>query len=116
MFFIKDTYAKVWKIDSKEKYADVQISTSEKKKDTNEYINSSWNARFVGKAFNQLKNVSENDRVKITTGKVSNEIYKKDGKSKTFLRVTVFELADIKENTSPQNAVSQEELSDDLPF
>ena len=70
MVFVRNDkiFAKVWKIDKKEKYADLRISTSEKvEKDGNtEYVNSNWFARAVGKAFNQLKDINEGDRVVIT--------------------------------------------------
>jgi hypothetical protein len=82
MVFVRNDkiFAKVWKIDKKDKYADLRISTSEKieKDGETSYINSNWFARAVGKAFNQLKDINEGDRVVITKAKLSNEQYEKD--------------------------------------
>lgn len=109
-------YAKIWKIDKKEKYADLRISTSEKvEKDGNtSYINSNWFARAVGKAFNQLKDYKEGDRAIITKAKLSNETYEKDGEKKSAFRFVImeFECADSKEPVVQDNSDSEE----DLPF
>lgn len=109
-------FAKIWKIDKKEKYADLRISTSEKiEKDGNTtYENSSWFARVIGKAFNQLKDINEGDRVVITKAKISNPPYEKDGEKRSILKFTIMEF-ESKENTqSPENNASDSE--EDLPF
>ena len=64
MIFIHDKiYAKVWKITKHEKYADIQITTSEKDNDGN-YINSGWFPRLIGHAFNSLKDtLKEGDKI-----------------------------------------------------
>ena len=81
MFFYKGTtYAKVWKVDTKEKYMELKISTSETDKDgTTKYSN--WWPRVIGHAFNSLKedNVKEGDRIVITTAKFENTQYKDAG-------------------------------------
>lgn len=130
MFFIKDTYAKIWSIKPSERYTDIRISTSEKdNREDGKYINSNWFARCVGKAHNQIAKMEEGDRAKIVSGKVSNEVYEKDGEKKSALKVIVFDLERInnsnnneskpkekaKKSVSPADFVEIED-GDDLPF
>ena len=98
-------FAKVWKIDKKDKYADLRISTSEKvEKDGNtEYVNSNWFVRVVGKAFNQLKDINEGDRVTITKAKLSNEQYEKDGEKRSAFRFVVLEFESKEDANAPEN-------------
>ena len=86
-FWIKETYAKVWDVEEKEKYTTLRISTSEKdSREEGKYINSNWFARCVGKA------LEKGDKIKITSGKISNESYKdKDGNNKSALNLVVFD-------------------------
>ena len=88
MIFIKNDkiYAKVWKVDKKEKYTSLQISTSDKQQDGT-YKNSGWNCRLVGKAKDIA--VNENDRIVITSAKIEN-IYDKENK-KSWLNIIVFD-------------------------
>lgn len=114
MVFVNNKiFAKVWKIDKKDKYADLRISTSEKvEKDGNtEYVNSNWFARAVGKAFNQLKDINEGDRVTITRAKLSNESYEKDGKKRSAFKFVVleFESKDNAETSENDNTGDSEE-------
>lgn len=94
MFWVKNRYAKIWKIfDSKEKYVDLSIGTSEKTQE-NTYINSRWPARAIGKAFNQIKkgDIEEGEQYSIIKGRLSNERYKDDdGNWKSALRLVVME-------------------------
>ena len=119
MVFVRNDkiFAKIWKIDKKEKYADLRISTSEKvEKDGNtEYINSNWFARAVGKAFNQLKDINEGDRVVITKAKLSNEQYEKDGEKKSAFRFVVLEF-ESKEGTKTPETTNTSDSEEDLPF
>ena len=115
VFVTNKIFAKVWNADSKEKYTDLRISTSEKvEKDGNTfYINSNWFARAVGKAHNQAKKLKEGDKIIIKRAKLSNETYEKDGQKKSSLKFVILEL-DGEENTkAPENASDSEE---DLPF
>ena len=93
MIFIHDKiYAKVWKVDKKEKYIDLQATTSEKDNDGN-YVNSGWFPRLVGHAFNSLKDkIKEGDRLIITKSKMTNERYTaQDGTTKSAFRFVVLE-------------------------
>ena len=119
MVFVRNDkiFAKVWKIDKKDKYADLRISTSEKvEKDGNtSYVNSNWFARAVGKAFNQLKDINEGDRVVITKAKLSNESYEKDGQKRSAFRFVVLEF-ESKEDTKAPEAANTSDSEEDLPF
>lgn len=96
MFWVKNRYAKIWKIfDAKEKYVDLSVSTSEKTPD-NTYVNSRWPARAIGKAFNQVKkgDITEGEQYAILKAKLSNEQYKDDsGEWKSALRLLILEFA-----------------------
>ena len=119
MIFIKNDkiFAKVWKIDKKDKHADLRISTSEKVENDGktDYINSSWFTRAVGKAFNQLKDINEGDRVVITKFKLSNEQYEKDGEKKNAFKFVIFEF-EIKEDTKAPETNNTSDSDEDLPF
>lgn len=110
MIFIHDKiYAKVWKVDKKEKYIDLQATTSEKDGDGN-YINSGWFPRLIGHAFNSLKDkIKEGDRLIITKSKLTNERYTaQDGSTKSAFKFVVLE-AEIEEprNSTPAEAPAQ---------
>lgn len=93
MIFIHDKiYAKVWKVDKKEKYIDLQATTSEKDKDGN-YINSGWFPRLIGHAFNTVKDtIKEGDVLIITKSKMTNERYEdSEGNTKSRFRFIVLE-------------------------
>ena len=119
MVFVRNDkiFAKVWKIDKKDKCADLRISTSEKieKDGETSYINSNWIARAVGKAFNQLKDINEGDRVVITKAKLSNEQYEKDGEKKSALKFVVLEF-ESKEDTKAPETNNASDSDEDLPF
>jgi hypothetical protein len=71
--FSNNSYATIWKINPHDKYLDVQLSTSRKNHDTNEYeTDFSGFVRFVGKAFEKGKNLREGDRIKTLSCGVSN--------------------------------------------
>lgn len=119
MIFIRNDkiFAKVWKIDKKDKYADLRISTSEKvEKDGNtSYINSNWFVRALGKAFNQLKDIKEGDRVVITKAKLSNEPYEKDGEKRSAFKFVILEF-ESQENTKAPETGNTSDSEEDLPF
>lgn len=105
MFFIQDanTRAKIWKIDLHDRYADVRISTSEKKRDGSGYINSNWFARFIGHAFEAVKQCSEGDSIILRNVKISNESYEKDGERRSSLRLAVMSFDDGDSSGRPQS-------------
>ena len=108
MIKITDTYATVWQPESKGKYTQANLSTGKKDKDGN-WTNMSWRAKFVGK--NQ--DVTEKQRIKITSGSVENRKYE----DKFYTDVIVFEWEPIeKKDTQPTFAQLEQEGEDSLPF
>lgn len=92
MIFNSNTiYARVWKVDKKEKYIDLQVSTSEKNQE-GEYEYSTWFPRVIGHAFNSLKDVKKDDRIRITKSKFTNLVVKdENGNKKPRFRFIVLE-------------------------
>lgn len=136
MFYIRDTYAKVWKkIRTEEKYTDLRISTSEKDQDGNrEYSN--WFVRCIGAAHNKVKNISEGTSIKILKAKIQN-IEKKDddGNFKPYgsqIKIIVFDIEkdgnsnsddqdeNVKTSGKKSAKTKKEEIEDeddiDIPF
>jgi hypothetical protein len=110
MIYFKEQFAKVWKLERKEKFAVGRISTSEKLQDGT-YENSNWNVKLLGKAFG--KQLNEGDRIKIISGKVINKSYKdKQGENKNWLEVVVFDF-EIQGQSAPS---SDSWETDELPF
>lgn len=116
VFVSNKIFAKVWKIDKKEKYADLRISTSEKveKDGKTNYVSSNWFVRVIGKGFNQLKDINEGDRVVITKAKLSNETYEKDGEKKSAFRFIVLEFESKDEAQTTEN--TSDDSEENLPF
>ena len=72
MFYIRDTYAKVWnKIRVEDKYTDLRISTSEKDQEGNRQY-SNWFVRCLGAAHNKAKSLKEGSSIKILKAKIQN--------------------------------------------
>lgn len=96
MFFIKDEDGKmkyrgtVFQVQKEEKYVDVNLSTSEKQQD-GEWKNSQWNTRFVGKACEKAKELSDKDRIALLSFKMEN-VYVKE-KNASYTNVIVYDFA-----------------------
>lgn len=114
MFLLKNAFATVWTVESKEKFTQARISTSEKEKDTDKYVNSNWTARFVGKAKDAAASLKEKDRITIVSGKVTNTMYEKDGEKKSFLQVVIFDFT--VNDGSGNSTTSASTTSNELPF
>lgn len=92
--FANNNYAKVWKIYPKEKkdqkYTQVQLSTSRKNKQTNQYTTDfSDYVRMVGKAEEKAAELEAQDRIKLVTTGVTNS-YNKEQK-KTYYQFVCFD-------------------------
>jgi hypothetical protein len=99
-------FATIWGWDDQGKYTKVRLSTSEKNQD-GEYENSSWLARFVGKAHEKISDASERDRIKILSGKINNISRKQDdGSFRSFLNVVVFDFEFVDQNNDSKPAKS----------
>lgn len=110
MIFLEGkVYAKVWRVTPAQngKYIDLQITTSEKTEE-DEYLNSSWFPRCIGKAVNALKNVKRGDKIIIKKVKFTNERKKQeDDTYKSYFKFLILD-ADIDgdngENSTPPSA------------
>ena len=89
IYFEGKTYATVWTVKAAEKYIDLQVTTSENK--DGEYVNSSWFARCIGKAFTALKDVKRGDRILIKAGKMTNERFKKDDEWRSYFKFLILD-------------------------
>jgi len=110
MFIIRDGYETVWSVEDKGNFVKGRISTSEKNKD-GKYINSNWFATFVGKAKEPALTLSAKDRIKITSGKISNTTTGEGKDKKSFVNVVIFDF----ENLSNLQSESNDNF-DELPF
>lgn len=97
-------YGKVWKIMRKEeKYMDVRMTTSVQ--DSNgKWIDSTWFPRFIGHAFNSLKDtLKDGDRVVINKAIIENPTYDApDGSKKSSFKFRALE-ATIDNNRKTNN-------------
>ena len=67
---------RVWKIEEKEKYALVRMSSTRKEKSTGEYKNSGWSfVRFVGQAFQKIDQLEEKMDIVLKGAAISLEPY-----------------------------------------
>lgn len=108
MILFNNVYATVWEIEDKGNFVKGRISTSEKNKE-GKYVNSNWFVIFVGKAKEPALALSTKDRIKITSGKISNTITGEGKNKKSFVNVVIFDF----ENMNNSQIDSQ---MDDLPF
>lgn len=120
MGFGNGSYAKIWKINREEKYADVSLSISRKNKDSGEY-ETEWSdnfTRFIGKANDKLKDVKEGDRIKLISTDVTNK-YSKE-KNVTYTNYKVFDFETLSGNTNGNESKGKKTHSviddDELPF
>jgi len=112
-------FATVWKVEDKGNYVQGRISTSEKdNREEGKWINSNWFARFVGNAKEKSLELKERDRIKITSGKITNTLWGEGENRKSYLNVIIFDyemLDDIRQQNDDN--VDVEDDSDlDLPF
>lgn len=113
--FSNNSYAKLWEVEDKGKYSVVELSTSKKNKETNEYETdfSSKFVRFVGEAHNRVKKMDGTERIKLTNCGVTTSKY--NDKWYTNFLVFDFEKADSSiKPSSPDEGYDGEIDEDDL--
>lgn len=93
MFYLdKIVYAKVWNIEKSEKYAKCVISTSRKDTKNNTVMYSRWNAKFFGRAFENIDSIKSGDSIELTKTAITNEPFtNKDGQKMYYLNVNVYD-------------------------
>lgn len=137
-----DTVFTVFRPEYKEKVLIASLSTSRKcdndydsklieneiarEYNGNYYVNSNWNAVFMGKAFNKAKKYSVEEYTRITNVvcDITNEPYIDSSGNKIYrnptLRISDFDLAETNTtkgmDTPPKVAQTEDEDDDDLPF
>lgn len=108
MILINKAYAKVWKVDPRQNYTALNISTGDKQQDGS-YKNSNWNARLVGKAKDIT--VNEGDRIEITSAKIEN-IWDKQN-NRNWLNVIIFDFV-VQDSDGGFKPIEEDE--EELPF
>lgn len=100
MFYCTNTYGTVFDVEVLEKRVKARLSTSQKDQDGN-YVNSYWNAVFLGGAYDLAKTLGDKDRIHINKCKVTNEPYtNKDGEKRSWLQVTIFDFEKMEHSSS----------------
>ena len=122
MWFIKDNYATIWKMEDKGNYSLGQVSTSRKEKTTGEYANSSWSfVRFVGKAHEKSASLIDKEgytRIKVILGGISREPYMEEGE-KLWPKnpaIVIFDYEEVVSNSSNKSEDLEDRKEEVMPF
>ena len=96
-------FVKVWEVENKGNYHIVNLSTSKKNKDTNEYETdfSSKFVRFIGTAHTLASDLKKGDTIKIGSCEVTNK-YDKE-KNTTYTNYLVYSFEKEGDNNSNNN-------------
>ena len=121
MGFKTGAYVKIWKVEDKGNYSVVELSSSKKNKQTNEYETdfSSKFVRFIGKAHTDIKNIGEVSKIKLGDVEVTNSYNKETKVAYTNFLVFSFEAegGGTKTVTGNEDFMSiASDLESDLPF
>lgn len=121
MGFSANNYMKIWKVERKEKFTKLNLSSSRKNRDTGEYeTDFSGFANMIGAAHKKAENLEEGDRIKITACDVTTRYDK--AKDTKFTNFVIFDYEPAGSPAAETKPVSEtknedvEEDSDDLPF
>ena len=81
MIYFREQYVTVWKVEEKENYSVVTMSSGRKNKETGEWFNSNWSfVRFVGEAHKKIQSDGLEERARIQVNGAFNwEPYIKEG-------------------------------------
>lgn len=111
MGFKNNCFCTVWSnkainkvIDKHEKYAEVQVTTSKKNKEGQYETDFTGKVRFVGEAFNKIKDIelAEKDRIKLLEVEVTNKYDKERRTTYTNYVCWDFECVDKPTKSAPQ--------------
>lgn len=114
MGFANGRYATAWTdrntnkvLNIFEKYAEVQLTTSKKKKDGTYDTDFSGRCRFVGKSFEKIRRIDlrEKDRLKLLEVETTNRYDKEKKTSYNTYIVWDFETVENRQPTAPQTEV-----------
>ena len=112
MINIQKSYFKIWEVEDKGKFVKAKASTSKKDKQTDTWVNSNWNVRFVGKCIDEAKTLEVGDRIVATNGIIEN-VWDKE-KKMAWLNVIIFEFEKQEENSHEVPTTIEDD--DELPF
>lgn len=122
MAFRNGAYAKVWKVEPSDRFTTVQLSTSRKRKDTNEYeTDFSSYVRFIGNAHDSAASLKEGDRIKLGECSCTRTWDREKQKEYINFQVFSFEPAESTQQTSRPSAdtfnkVPSDAIDEELPF
>lgn len=99
----------------------IQISTNEKKRDSDERVYSSWFVTLAGEARkkDEARPLAKGDKIKITSIKFTNpSVKQEDGSFKSFLNITLmdYELNGDNSTSTQTQAADNFNVDEDLPF
>lgn len=103
--------AQVYKIDVKDKFVAASLRTSKKNKQTDEWESEFFNAKFVGKAVDNARGLTDKAKINIINGLLENRKFN----DKQYISVVVFEF-EVLEQGENLTKFEDVELPDDLPF
>ena len=123
MGFRAGAFAKVWRFENKGNYSVVELSTSKKNKQTDQYETdfSGKFVRFIGQAHTDIQSLQDGVKIKLGDVEVTNSYNKETKQSFTNFLVFSFEVAD--NNGNGQVSASSDSFmeipdidSEELPF
>jgi len=120
--WVENVKGTIWGADKQDKYVKARLSTAEKNKQTDEWVNSSWFVKFIGKAKERAESLTDKDRITVLKGKMTNT-YNKDTK-KSFMDFVIFDFEMAESNQYAPTDYSKQDadgfmpvdVDDDLPF
>nr|DAP27075.1 MAG TPA: hypothetical protein [Caudoviricetes sp.] len=119
MGFHTGAYATIWSVEDKGNYTKVNLSVSQKNKNTGEYETKfSDFVNFVGAAHTNAKELKPRDRIRIGDMDATNSYSKETNKRYYNFAVFSFESTDNSRGNSDSGAIpaSQPTVTDDDPF
>ena len=119
MAFQNGSYATIWEVKPSEKYTDVRLSTSRKRKDTGAYeTDFSGFVRFIGSAHQKAASLKEKDRIRLGEISVTRTYDKVRDTNYTNFQCFSFEFPESQPSSSPKeyNVSIPEGVDEELPF
>lgn len=111
-FNITAKFAKVWKVEVRDRMVLVDLSVSRKNKD-GDYVSSKYfKVKFVGKCVDDAKRLQEGDKINILSGLIG----KREHEKKWYDDVTVFEFEWAESKGGNGGFTHVDDDSDDLPW
>lgn len=100
MINFNNSYGSVFDVEDKGNYVKANFTTSRKDQNDN-YVNSYWNAVFLGKAKDAAKELTDKDRIHVTSGGVTKEPYtNQDGKKVSYPSVKIFDFEKLEHSNN----------------